>query len=179
MPPPRKRARQSALDSPIPPTTASPSRVSRRQGSVDHLPVKPTVQSPPGEDGWTPEQETALLAALIEHKPAGPFKHFRMVAISQAVQSMSQLAGPSPENPMPERHLSVPGIWSKLRSLYNLDAIWERVSDRPFLWSRLVVWADRCLERPTQSWMQKTSIRMASLQTSTSSLSSPTMISHP
>lgn len=127
MAPPRKKPRQSDVSILIPSNVSSPVP-SHMQGSSGPAGIKPKLQSPPGEDGWTPEQETALLTAIIEHKPAGPLKHFRMVAISQAVQSRAQTGPPNEDEYIEEQHLAIPGIWKKLRTLYNMEAVWERVS---------------------------------------------------
>lgn len=46
-------------------------------------------------------------------------KHFRMLAISEHLRNHGI-------NPDFETHTKIPGIWAKLRTLYNLDAIDER-----------------------------------------------------
>lgn len=50
----------------------------------------------------------------------GMHKHFRMIAISQYLQSHSH---DLPEN----SHTSTARIWDKLRTLYNIEALDERV----------------------------------------------------
>lgn len=49
-------------------------------------------------------------------------KHFRMIALSQYLQSSAHDAEKN-------KHLQIPGIWKKLGSLYNLEALDERVGD--------------------------------------------------
>lgn len=52
-------------------------------------------------------------------------KHFRMIAISQYLQSHSHTL---PEN----SHTSTARIWDKLRTLYNMEALDERVGLQAF-----------------------------------------------
>ncbi|CAG8907897.1 unnamed protein product [Penicillium egyptiacum] len=70
-------------------------------------------------DPWTDEQETALLKAIIKWKPVGIHKHFRMLAISDYLKSQGYA-------PSTAEHMRIPGIWKKLGSLYNLEALDER-----------------------------------------------------
>ncbi|KAF8457582.1 chromatin modification-related protein EAF7-domain-containing protein [Kalaharituber pfeilii] len=82
-------------------------------------------EAPVYSDGWTDEQEITLFKAIVVYrwKPAGDVwiangmhKHFRMLAIEQLMRHH----GVAGENTRPKR------IWSKLRSLYNLEVIDER-----------------------------------------------------
>lgn len=102
-------------------------------------------------DPWTDEQETALLKAIIKWKPVGGcykfnigatpqltvdpvglHKHFRMLAISDYLKSQGYA-------PSTAEHMRIPGIWKKLGSLYNLEALDERVSqDQQFGNSRSI-----------------------------------------
>jgi MRG-binding protein len=50
---------------------------------------------------------------------AGIHKHFRMLAISNALSSHGFTSSSTP-------HTRIPGIWAKLRVLYDLDALDER-----------------------------------------------------
>ncbi|KAI9877848.1 MAG: hypothetical protein M1830_002651 [Pleopsidium flavum] len=70
-------------------------------------------------DPWTDEQETSLFKGTIRWKPVGMHKHFRMIALSQHLRNNGYT---TPE----DGHTRIPGIWEKLGSLYNLDALDER-----------------------------------------------------
>ncbi|KAI9794720.1 MAG: hypothetical protein M1833_007377 [Piccolia ochrophora] len=114
--PPKKKPRLSTRATPLqdsqPSTTATPTDTdtpNKRQ--------LPSVDSP--ADPWSDEQEIALFKGVIRWKPAGLHKHFRMLAISQQVKA-------APRSFQHEAHTTIPGIWRKLQSLYNLDAINER-----------------------------------------------------
>ena len=48
-------------------------------------------------------------------------KHFRMIAIAQQLRHHG-VTGPD------DKHTRIPGIWQKLRTLYNLEAIDARVN---------------------------------------------------
>lgn len=49
----------------------------------------------------------------------GIHKHFRMIALSEHLRNHGY-------DPRVEKHTSIPGIWAKLRTLYDLDVIDER-----------------------------------------------------
>lgn len=68
---------------------------------------------------WTNDQESALLQAIVRWKPVGMHKHFRMLAIRDHLVNQGII---NPE----DSHTSIPGIWQKLGSLYDLDKLDER-----------------------------------------------------
>lgn len=110
--PPRKKAKGSVRAASTP--TADDAMV------IDNPPVEPP--KPPYDilkDPWTDEQETSLFKGIIKWKPAGIHKHFRMIALSEHLRNHGY-------DPRVEKHTSIPGIWAKLRTLYDLDVIDER-----------------------------------------------------
>lgn len=65
----------------------------------------------------TPEGETALLTAIINARPVGMAKHWAMVSI---LLYLEQILG--------EGRVTGDEVWSKLRTLYDLDLLDEDVS---------------------------------------------------
>ena len=51
---------------------------------------------------------------------SGMHKHFRMIAISENLRNHGYTAAK-------DDHTRIPGIWEKLKGLYNLEALDERV----------------------------------------------------
>ncbi|MCJ1278398.1 hypothetical protein MMC21_006213 [Puttea exsequens] len=80
-------------------------------------------------DSWTNEQETLLFKSIIRCKPVGMHKHFRMLNISNLMRAHRCDGYSAPQY----RHTKIPGIWEKLRGLYNLeilDAREDAIGDR-------------------------------------------------
>ena len=75
--------------------------------------------SDPMLDKWTDDQESALLRAVVNWKPIGMHKHFRMVAVREYMLNAGVV---NPE----DDHTSTSGIWKKLATLYNLKQLDER-----------------------------------------------------
>ncbi|KZF23397.1 CT20-domain-containing protein [Xylona heveae TC161] len=104
--PPKKKAR-------------GPSR-SRESQSVAATPGRSELSTADVvSDLWTDEQETSLFKGMVRWKPVGMHKHFRMIAISQQLRNHGYT---SPA----DGHTRIPGIWKKLESLYNMEALDER-----------------------------------------------------
>ncbi|KAJ5987270.1 hypothetical protein N7451_011635 [Penicillium sp. IBT 35674x] len=113
--PPRKKTKRAHSTTPQAETAQSSADT---PGSTDSV-EKPEADYDMLTDPWTDEQETALLKAIIKWKPVGVHKHFRMVAISEFLKINGY-------GPAAGEHLGIPGIWKKLGTLYNLEALNER-----------------------------------------------------
>ncbi|EPS25434.1 hypothetical protein PDE_00367 [Penicillium oxalicum 114-2] len=114
--PPRKKVKRAHSTTPLEDTVA--------QSSVDTPGSSDTAEKPDApydllSDPWTDDQETALLKAIIKWKPVGVHKHFRMLAIAEYLKSQGYA-------PSSAEHMRIPGIWKKLGTLYNLEALDER-----------------------------------------------------
>lgn len=136
--PPKKKAR-------LPSGAASTPSI-ETQDAQTPIPATPDATSKLGtatldllNDPWTDEQETSLYKGVIRWKPVGQsestvsswsaidfndsglHKHFRMIAISQHLRNNGYTT-PSDD------HTRIPGIWKKLKSNYDLEALDDRVS---------------------------------------------------
>ncbi|KAK4544567.1 hypothetical protein LTR36_004139 [Oleoguttula mirabilis] len=114
--PPRKRAKVSQAASPTP--TSQPKTPT------------PAAEAPPSKtdeqvlnDPWTDEEEIGLFKGLMQWKPTGIHKHFRLIALHQFMLSNGYI---HPRN----EHTRPAGIWRKLHTLYDLDALDERENAR-------------------------------------------------
>ena len=70
-------------------------------------------------DRWTDDQEAALMRAVVNWKPVGMHKHFRMVAIRDYMVGQGVIS-------LSDDHTNAAGIWRKLESLYDLPRLDER-----------------------------------------------------
>ncbi|KAJ5658487.1 uncharacterized protein N7484_002136 [Penicillium longicatenatum] len=118
--PPRKKTKRAHSTSPPAEAAQSSADTPGSTDSVEKLEADYDLLTDP----WSDEQETALLKAIIKWKPVGEFrygfhKHFRMVAISEFLKINGY-------GPASGEHLGIPGIWKKLGTLYNLEALNER-----------------------------------------------------
>ncbi|KAK5676359.1 hypothetical protein LTS10_011171 [Elasticomyces elasticus] len=109
--PPRKKAKTSL--------TASPTPVSNPQ-----TPAEADDASPASDcELWTDEEELGLFKGLMTWKPTGIHKHFRLLALHHFLLSNHYI---HPRN----EHTKPAGIWRKLNTLYDLEALDEREDAR-------------------------------------------------
>ncbi|KAK3661306.1 hypothetical protein LTR56_000429 [Elasticomyces elasticus] len=108
---PRKKAKTSL--------TASPTPVSNPQ-----TPAEADNASPASDcELWTDEEELGLFKGLMTWKPTGIHKHFRLLALHHFLLSNHYI---HPRN----EHTKPAGLWRKLNTLYDLEALDEREDAR-------------------------------------------------
>ncbi|KAH7313145.1 chromatin modification-related protein EAF7-domain-containing protein [Rhexocercosporidium sp. MPI-PUGE-AT-0058] len=115
--PPRKKTKGSVRAPSTPAADEDAMAVDTPQPDATEEKAKPTYDIL--KDPWTDEQETSLFKGIIRWKPAGIHKHFRMIAISEHLRNHGY-------DPTIEQHTRIPGIWQKLRTIYDLDVIDDR-----------------------------------------------------
>ncbi|KAK4972935.1 hypothetical protein LTR42_006229 [Elasticomyces elasticus] len=108
--PPRKKAKTSLTASPTP---------------VSNPPTPAADNASPASDNelWTDEEELGLFKGLMTWKPTGIHKHFRLLALHHFLLSNHYI---HPRN----EHTKPAGIWRKLNTLYDLEALDEREDAR-------------------------------------------------
>ncbi|KAK5691244.1 hypothetical protein LTR17_025739 [Elasticomyces elasticus] len=107
---PRKKAKTSL--------TASPTPASNPQ-----TPAADNASPASDCELWTDEEELGLFKGLMTWKPTGIHKHFRLLALHHFLLSNHYI---HPRN----EHTKPPGIWRKLNTLYDLEALDEREDAR-------------------------------------------------
>ncbi|KAK5707211.1 hypothetical protein LTR17_020900 [Elasticomyces elasticus] len=109
--PPRKKAKTSL--------TASPTPVSNPQTPAEADNASPSSDT----ELWTDEEELGLFKGLMTWKPTGIHKHFRLLALHHFLLENHYI---HPRN----EHTKPAGIWRKLNTLYDLEALDEREDAR-------------------------------------------------
>ncbi|KAI4105168.1 MAG: hypothetical protein LQ339_003499 [Xanthoria mediterranea] len=133
---PRKKARRPSRAAASPSGNAIEDALTTRDTNTK----TPDKSHTPQADPWTDDQEAVLFKGVIRWKPVGRFpcfcdisfqsiaatkslggvhKHFRMIALSQHLQSHGY-------TPSEHEHTRISGIWKKLGGLYNLEALDDR-----------------------------------------------------
>lgn len=119
--PPRKKARTGANTRISRNRTTTPASVQADteadQNSEQHTDTSPVVGINMAKDPWTDDEETQLFKSIIQFKPTGVSAHFHMLSIQENLRSHGYTSG---------EHTKIPGIWEKLNTLYDLEALNER-----------------------------------------------------
>jgi hypothetical protein len=97
--------------------TALPSSVFQPLLAIDKITISLEMATPTLAVLDTPEGETALLRAIINARPVGMSKHWAMISV---LLFLEQVLG--------EGRVTGEEVWSKLRTMYDLDLLDEDVS---------------------------------------------------
>ncbi|EMC96682.1 hypothetical protein BAUCODRAFT_24405 [Baudoinia panamericana UAMH 10762] len=120
--PPRKKARLSAATSPTPtsqPKTPQPADPDPTTTTTTTTDTANTLL----DDAWTDTEELGLFKGLMTWKPTGIHKHFRLLSLHHYLLTNAYIHPRS-------AHTKPAGIWRKLATLYDLEALDEREDAR-------------------------------------------------
>ena len=125
--PPKKRTRISTATSPAPPPSTEKAAADTEHDDEEAA-LQAQLDAQIVADPWTDDEEIGLFKGLIKWKPTGMHKHFHLLSLQQYLLTNGYINPGAP-------HTRMPGIWAKLRSLYDLEALDERENTHNLPWS--------------------------------------------